>query len=166
MEFIEFDFSYVDKHIDMIIKKTINKTKLSLFNGFINKIYIIEKKDDNIFFYQSINNNLIKIDYEKLIEEIMMIYKSSMGKITFLYRIFTDSINTKTNNCFRELWGDMLYIDPKTYKFKSENIDANNLANIVKNIKFSENEEKIFGKLEEYVFRDNNENIIMGYDYL
>jgi hypothetical protein len=166
-DFVEFDFSYIDQHLDMIKSKIINRAKLSIFNGFVNKIYFIEKTDNEFKYYHTpFDDNLVEILYEDIVKEIMMFYQTSMGRITLIYRIFTNSFNSKTNGEFRELWGDVLYIDAYTLKFTSENIDANNLSNIVLDLELTEEEVEVFGRVEEYVFKDNNDNIIMGIDLL
>jgi len=166
-QYIEFDFSYIDVHLSMITTKIINKAKLSIFNGYINKIYLIEKENNNYRYYFNVfDDSKIEIGYEELVEEIMTFYKSSNGRITLIYRIFTNSINSKTNGEFRELWGDMLYISSETLKFTSENINANQLSIIVFNLDLSEEEQETFGRIEEYVFKDDNDNIIMGIDLL
>lgn len=166
-DYVDFDFSYIDEYIDMIKSKIINKGKISVFNGFINKIYIVEKKDNDYIFYHNIFDDYpVKIEYEEFIEEIMMFYKSSVGRITIIYRIFTNSYNPKTNGEFRELWGDILYIHADTLKFTSENIDAENLSNIVSGLELTEEEIKLFGRIEEYVFKDNQNNVILGIDLI
>jgi hypothetical protein len=167
-DYIEFDFSYIDKYIDNIKSKIRTKCKLSVYNGFINKIYLIEKNENNTYKYSygEYDDYIVEIDYEELIEEIMTFYKSSDGKITMIYRIFTNSINSKTNGEFRELWGDVLFVSLETLEFTSKNIDAENLSNIVLNLHLTEQEEKLFGKVEEYVFKDNNDTTIMGIDLI
>ena len=166
-DYIEFDFSYIDEHFDIIKRKIINKAKISVYNGFINKIYLIEKVNNKFNYYYNIfDNNPISIEYEDFIKEIMTFYKSSMGRITIMYRIFTNSFNPKTNGEFRELWGDILYIDINTLKFTAENIDAENLANIVYGLELTEEEIEQFGRVEEYIFKDNKDNIILGIDLL
>lgn len=166
--YVDLDFSYIDEHMEMIQSKIINYAKVSIYNGLFNKIYLIEKINENEYKYSyNISDDFnMNITYENLIEEIMTFYKSSTGKITIIYRIFTKSINSKTNGEFRELWGDILYINPNTLKLTYENIDANNLSNIVTSLSFTEEEEKVFGKIEEYVFKDNKNNTILGLDLL
>jgi hypothetical protein len=166
-KYIEYDFTYLDEHIDMIKSKILKKGKISIFNGFINKIYLIEKDGDIFKFYYNIFDEVIKeIDYEEFIEEIMTFYTSSMGKITIIYRIFTNSFNPKTNGEFRELWGDILYIHADTFKFTAENINAENLSNIVSGLELTEEEIELFGRIEEYVFKDNQNNVILGIDLI
>lgn len=162
-DYIEFDFSYIDEHLNMIKSKIIKKGSISIFNGFLNKIYIIEKDDDNFkFFHSPFGDKLIEINYESLIEEIMMFYKTSMGKLTLIYRVFTETFNPKTNAEFRELWGDVLYVSLDTLKFTSVNISAENLSNIVMGLNLSEEDSESFGKPEDYIFKDNEGNLIMG----
>jgi hypothetical protein len=165
-EFVIFDFSYIDEHLSMIQNKTIEITKLSIFNGFINKIFIMKRMDDNTFKYYhfKFNNIEVEIDYDELIKDIMVFYQTSYGKITLIYRIFTNSINKHTNGKFRELWGDILFVDPYKLKMESKNINAETLSNIVISLNLNEDEVKIFGSIEEYIFKDNNNNIILGLD--
>jgi hypothetical protein len=166
-DFVEFDFSYIDQHLDMIKSKIINRAKISIFNGFVNKIYTIQKNDNEFkYFHSPFDDTLVEILYEDIIKEIILFYQTSIGKITIIYRIFTNSFNSKTNGEFRELWGDVLYIDAYTFKFTSKNIYATNLSNIVLDLELTEEEIEVFGRVEEYVFKDNNDNIIMGIDLL
>lgn len=162
-----FDFSYLDVHFDMIKNKIKTFGKVSIFNGFVNKIYKIEKfENEYIYYHTPFDDMYVKIDYNDLIEEFMHMYNTSAGKITVIYRIFTNSINSKTNGEFRELWGDVLFIDPNTLKLKSINISAENLSNIVLGIELDDEEKEIFGRVEEYVFKDNDNNVILGLDLI
>jgi hypothetical protein len=58
----------------------------------------------------------------------------------------------------------MLYIDPFTFKLNSDNIKAEQLSTIVVNLQLTEEEIKVFGKPEDYIFKDEYDNIIMGLD--
>lgn len=164
---VKYEFTYLYKHLDMIKSKTKNKCKLSIYNGFINKIYYIERdENDTIVYYNFIDDILEEITIEDLIKEIINLYLFSLGKITIIYRIFTNKFNFKTNGEFRELWGDVLYIDVDTLKLTSENINADNLSNIVSGLELTEEEIKEFGRIEEYVFKDDNDNTILGLDLI
>lgn len=161
---IQLDFRYLDKHIDMIKSKIKTYATISVFNGYTNRIYIITKIDNNFRYEYVVNEEKVAITYEDIIADVMLLYKSSVGKITMIYRLFMDIFNSKTNGEFRELWGDMLYIDIDTFKLTPLNIGAENLSNIVVNLKLSDKEIELFGRVEDYVFKDNENNTIMGID--
>lgn len=161
---IELDFRYLDKHIDMIKSKIKTYATISVFNGYTNRIYVITKIDNNFRYEYVVNEEKVAITYEDIIADVMLLYNSSIGKITMIYRLFMDIFNSKTNGEFRELWGDMLYIDIDTFKLTPLNIGAENLSNIVVNLKLSDKEIELFGRVEDYVFKDNENNTIMGID--
>lgn len=161
---IELDFRYLDKHIDMIKSKIKTYATISVFNGYTNRIYVITKIDNNFRYEYVVNEEKVAITYEDIIADVMLLYNSSIGKITMIYRLFMDVFNSKTNGEFRELWGDMLYIDIDTFKLTPLNIGAENLSNIVVNLKLSDKEIELFGRVEDYVFKDNENNTIMGID--
>lgn len=161
---IQLDFRYLDKHIDIIKSKIKTYATISVFNGYTNRIYVITKIDDNFRYEYIVNEEKVAITYEDIIADVMLLYKSSVGKITMIYRLFMDIFNSKTNGEFRELWGDMLYIDIDTFKLTPLNIGAENLSNIVVNLKLSDKEIELFGRVEDYVFKDNENNTIMGID--
>lgn len=161
---IQLDFRYLDKHIDMIKSKIKTYATISVFNGYTNRIYVITKIDDNFIYEYIVNEEKVAITYEDIIADVMLLYKNSVGKITMIYRLFMDVFNSKTNGEFRELWGDMLYIDIDTFKLTPLNIGAENLSNIVVNLKLTDKEIELFGRVEDYVFKDNDNNTIMGID--
>jgi hypothetical protein len=72
--------------------------------------------------------------------------------------------NKNTNGEFRELWGDILYISADDYRLTHQNIKAEYLSTIVINLDLSDEEVRIFGKPEEYIFKDESDNLIMGFD--
>jgi hypothetical protein len=166
MKEIEMDFTYIDKHLDMIKSKIKTYGTISIFNGFYNIIFIIKKDNDDYIYETLYKNNNIVVTYNEIVETIMLLYKGSVGKITLIYRIFTSMHNKNTKGEFRELWGDILYIDADTFKLKAENIDAKYLSSIVVDLKLTDEEIELFGRPEDYVFKDDNDNIIMGIDLL
>ena len=167
MDELELDFRYLDEHIDMIKSKIITYGTLSVFNGIKNRIYIITKNGDDFTYEYTINHiEKIPITYNDIIADIMFMYKNSIGKITLIYRLYMDGYNPRTRSQFRELWGDILYVDIETYKLTSKNINADFLSNVVFNLDLSEDELKFFGRPEDYIFKDTHDNIIMGYDLI
>jgi hypothetical protein len=164
-EEVVFDFGYIDEYLDKILSKIKTHGTISIFNGFENKVIFIEKDEEDFRYYYMISNNdKIEIDYEDIIEDFLNMFKTSIGKMTLIYRIYVGMYNSNTSGEFRELWGDILYIDVDTFKLNSENIKAEQLSTIVVNLQLTEEEIKVFGKPEDYIFKDEYNNIIMGLD--
>jgi len=164
-EEVVFDFGYIDEYLDKILSKIKTHGTISIFNGFENKVIFIEKDEEDFRYYYMISNNdKIEIDYEDIIEDFLNMFKTSIGKMTLIYRIYVGMYNSNTSGEFRELWGDILYIDVDTFKLNSENIKAEQLSTIVVNLQLTEEEIKVFGKPEDYIFKDEYDNIIMGLD--
>lgn len=167
---IILNFDYIDKYIDMIKSKIITITTISIFNGAENNIFLIRKnKDDNSFSYEFLSKIVEpeEIEYEDVVDNIIRLYnQSTIGKVTIIYRIYTERYNSNTSGEFRELWGDMLYIDMKTLSLTSDNITAELLSTITLGLDLTEDEVKAFGRPEEYVFKDNYDSAIMGIDLL
>jgi hypothetical protein len=167
-EEITIDFSYIDNYLEMILSKIITHGTITMFNGYENKVIFLEKdeKYDFIYYYLTEENEKIEIYYEEIIQDFMEMFKTSIGKMTIIYRVYVGKYNPNTEGEFRELWGDILFIDADTLKLTKMNIKAEQLGTILVNLKLSEDEVKVFGKPEEYVFKDEQENIILGLDLI
>jgi len=167
-EEITIDFSYIDTYLELILSKIITHGTITMFNGFENKVIFLEKDEKYDFIYYSLTekNEKIEIYYEEIIQDFMEMYKNSIGKMTIIYRVYVGKYNPNTEGEFRELWGDILFIDADTLKLTKMNIKAEQLGNILVNLKLSEDEVKVFGRPEEYVFKDEDDNIILGLDLI
>jgi len=162
------DFSYIDKYFDMIMSKIKTTGTITMFNGIENLVFFLEKKEDKIqiYYYDVVENENIYIEYNDLVGEFMELFKNSMGTINIMYRVYVGQYNKNTDGEFRELWGDILFIDQDDFSLKSHNISSDKLSNAMININLTEEEIKYFGKPEEYVFMDDNGDIIMGLDLI
>jgi hypothetical protein len=159
------NFGYIDIYLEMIKSKIKTHGTISMFNGFDNKVILIEKEGEEYYYYYILlNNENIEIDYEDIVSDFMLMFKNSIGKITLIYRIYVGMYNKNTSGEFRELWGDILFIDADTLKLTHENIKAEQLSTIVINLDLTEQEVKVFGRPEDYIFKDEDDNIIMGLD--
>lgn len=167
-EEVTLDFGYIDDYLDMILSKIITHGTISMFNGYQNKVIFIEKDEEEGFIYYYLTEKLEKLDiyYEEIVEDFMNMFKSSEGKMTLIYRVYVGKYNPNTEGEFRELWGDILFIDGETLKLTKMNIKAEQLGTILVNLDITEEEVKVFGKPEEYIFKDEEENVILGLDLI
>lgn len=164
-EEITLDFSYIDDHLYMIENKIKKIGTISMFNGLENRVFFIKREIDEInYYYIDSLNGEIKMEYEEVVSDFMRMFKNSMGKMTVIYRVYMNMYNKNTGGEFRELWGDILYINGETYKLCSENIKAEYLSKITMSLNLTDEEIQVFGKPEDYIFKDDIGDIIMGID--
>ena len=165
-EEVNLDFGYIDEYLEMVLSKIKTTGTISMFNGYENKVIFIKKDEDDYitYHYITLENETIEIDYEDIVESFMSMFRTSVGKMTLIYRVYLGMYNSNTTGEFRELWGDILYIDADTLKLTKMNIKAEQLGTILINIELTEEEAKVFGKPEEYIFKDELDNVIMGLD--
>lgn len=168
-EEITIDFSYIDEYLNTIINKIKTNGTISMYNGYENILFFIDKTDNNetiIKYFDIIAKEDIIISYEDLVAEFMDLFKSSIGSVNVMYRVYVGQYNKNTEGEFRELWGDVLYVDPTNFKLKKQNIDSSHLGNVLIGIELTEEEIKYFGKPEDYIFMDENGEVIMGLDLI
>jgi hypothetical protein len=165
-EEVNLNFEYIDEYLEMILSKIKTTGTLTMFNGYENKIIFLEKDEDGYIRYNyiTIENETIEIEYEDIVSDFMEMFRTSVGKMTLIYRVYLGMYNSNTTGEFRELWGDILYIDADTLRLTKMNIKAEQLGTILINIKLTEDEIKVFGRPEEYIFKDEFDNVIMGLD--
>lgn len=165
-EEVNLDFGYIDEYLEMVLSKIKTTGTISMFNGYENKVIFLEKDEDGYitYHYITIENESIEIDYEDIVSDFMSMFRTSVGKMTLIYRVYLGKYNPNTTGEFRELWGDILYIDADTLKLTKINIKAEQLGTILINIELTEEEVKVFGRPEEYIFKDEFDNVIMGLD--
>jgi hypothetical protein len=106
-EDVVFDFGYIDEYLDKILSKIKTHGTISMFNGFENKVIFIEKDEEDEFryYYMFLTNEKVEIDYEDIVADFLNLFKTSIGKMTLIYRIYVGMYNSNTSGEFRELWG-------------------------------------------------------------
>lgn len=176
MEEITIDFAYIDEYLNNIFNKIKTTGTITMYNGYDNVVYFLEKNNEEsdlrINQYRSIeiNGNIrIKfehITHEELVFDFIEMFKSSIGTVNIMYRVYVGQYNGNTNGEFRELWGDILYVDSESYKLTKQNIPSDKIANVLINLELTEEEVKHFGKPEEYIFMDEEGEVIMGLDLI